>query len=281
MKTLSRGIFTVVVACTALLLTRGVASAGPIVFTVNEGAVPGADSKIVTADDITGKYDEALTFTSATTFSANILVIFTDYVLGGLPVSNQIGAPVPGGETTDTNLYTLYALVTVSGSFVVTSPLPGVVTDFFFPTSSTANIYLDPLRDTTVNFATLATANTGDDIQVMTANTLASPPPTSFGQVTTIGGQVVTGSYALWYSDATVLDAAYWPTLASINIQFATASGDVDPTSAFPTHITGDTDIQFFQGTAGVPEPTSLVLLGTGLLATRFGIRRRNRKSKA
>ncbi|MGC4081772.1 MAG: flocculation-associated PEP-CTERM protein PepA [Vicinamibacterales bacterium] len=292
MKKLSKvwkaaGIFAV--AGLALAVTPGVARADNVAFTLNEGnsIIPGTNTASYTVDDINGKYNEQVLL-GATTFSATLVVNFATYLNTvnvppptETPVATQLGATVPGGETTDTNLYAMYTLVTVSGTYTA-APLLGNTVYVFSPTASTASIWVDPTRDTVTDFTTATvTSGGGDDLQIMNATSIFAPLST--GQVTVNGsGAVLGGFYSLTYSDPTLVSPTgplYWTGLNLMTL-VATASGDVDTTgqgSSFPLGVKGDTDITF--SPTPVPEPASLVLLGTGLLGAA-GARRRSKKQQ-
>jgi len=283
MKTLrnyaTRGIAVASMAMAAATLAPASAHAAAITYSVNEAVVPGALPVVVPAvNDITSKYRESLTLGPGNSFTSTLVVNFTSYELNGSAVATQLSGVNPG-ESTNPNFYAMYALVTVSGTFVDNALSGGFDLLQFFPSNSTANIYLDPLRDTVKDYTTATrTSNFADDLQILTASAINTT--TSTGSVLRLNGNVLSGSFALNYTNPALVGVGplYWPNLPTLGLT-ASASGDVDPPNegtVFPTDIRGDANITF--DTNAVPEPTSMVLLGTGLLAARFGARRRNKK---
>ena len=248
-----------------LALTAGTASAAPIVFTVDEGAVPGAMNRQFDADKITASYIENLTFVG-NTFTADLVVTFNGYTLGGAGVSSQV---VEGAEIFPQQ-YGLYANVTVGGTFQsAPDPTDATQTVFDFdPFTSTVDVFLDP---NTVR-------GDGDDALILTANVI-DPHPASDGSVTTITatGQVVGGTFTIIYLDAMTqgLGDQYFPDFATLVLR-AVATGDVDETSNVTGQggrATGEVSINFEPQQA--PEPASMTLFGLALLGAGVTARRR------
>lgn len=261
-----------VVAAMALLLLPVAANAEYLDFWVEESAVPGVpeDAAGYWADAFNGSYAEILTFDGMGGFSATLVAAWSQYLSGeGLsPIGGNYLALEPGIADTQYGMYTVY---TATGNIFDDGG------SFRFTTNSgTAQVWVDPDLDTVLGEAALPAAgglapvlvDATDDLLVMSASDIYFED-----NYLTIG---VGGFFDIRFFEPTIeaFGQEYWPTLFGINFLAATVDGDFnefDPTAAQNITTGGDLSANF----TVVPEPSTLVLFGLGLIGTAVAIRRK------
>ena len=269
-NTLMRGLVALTVAAVGLAVTPAPAQAAFIDFTVDETAVPLSNGGTFTADLINGGYQEELTLTptSATegTFSAVAFATFGQYFLDGSAVLNSD----IGGNQLNAATYRINATLVADGTY--TQNLDGTAFTFTGDTGI-AQLFLDPLNNTTGTW--VPTGGTGDDVLLVTSNTLLPGSGGSFDTNTS----PITGNFNLVFGNTnlTALGEALFPTLANL-ILTATVNGDFNEILLEnPQIIEGDVSVQFEGTPVVVPEPATLTLLGMGLFGAGVAARRRRK----
>ncbi len=253
-------------AAAALALASASASADFIPFTVNEGVVgtgsanPATPTNSFGANNMTGKYQEVLGLTSATSFSASAVGSIASYAVDGSIASSFLNIPEAFGG------YKLYALFTATGN--VTGP------NQFEGTGGQLQVWIDRNSDTTTSitsFTSLATrGNDSDDIMVGSSTV-------SFGTGNLSGPP---GAFNIYFKQFTLtaFGATYWTGIDTLQFLLQT-NGDIDGVSPNPAlnpppyNLTGD-----FSANFALPEPGSILLVGTSLLGLGFASRRRQAK---
>jgi hypothetical protein len=273
-KAFGKTLFACLMTGALTMASAGASAAIFADFIVNEGSVNKAKEHLVSADKITGNYNEVITFNRDNTFNVSLLWQAGQFVgdNGAHPVASQLGS-------LSKEQYQLYALFQGSGT-VSTS---GGVSTFSFIPAGSLQVFIDPNSNTkfteplTGSTTFKRTAN-GDDYLIATG------VPT-FGKGTldpslsTCGGDQGINCGSFGSSTTFELTDAGKEYFISpnpfYNVSFQ--SGQLNNFQVLGTQsINGSLDVVF---NSTVPEPSTVALAGLGLIGLAFSRRRQAVKS--
>jgi hypothetical protein len=241
----------------SLALTAGIAAvsfsshADFLDFQIDETPYGG---EVITADKLNGGYKEIINFDGDGNFTATAFASMNQ-LFGNEGGDNLGSASVIGAN------YSLYATFSASGS-VQTPGVDGSISSLSADNGS-FQLYIDPDRDTTAADADLSLSGTADDMLLGESVNLGQNVGLLYG---------FGGVFDFMFSDfeLTEMGDSYFVSPAPFYM-YVNVDGDFD---TFPLEgeqrLTGDVSAVF------VPEPSTLAVLGLGLLGLGATSRRKS-----